>query len=78
MIIGNNRCNKNIVFLDFKIGYQNQTELDLLFSDVPHDLREKLLHKSLVDFTSEEIIRLPTSLIYFLPVSKFNVFIRTF
>lgn len=65
---------KNIVFLDFNIGYQ--TELDLLFNDVPHDLRQKLLLRSLADFTSEEIIKLPTSLIYFLPVSKLNLFIR--
>lgn len=77
MIIGNNTAGiiKNIIFLDFNKGYQ--TELDLLFNDVPHDLRQKLLLRSLADFTSEEIIKLPTSLIYFLPVSKLNVFIRT-
>jgi len=77
LIIGNNTAGiiKNIIFLDFNKGYQ--TELDLLFNDVPHDLRQKLLLRSLADFTSEEIIKLPTSLIYFLPVSKLNVFIRT-
>jgi len=57
------------------IGYQ--TELDLLIKDVPHDLREKLILRSLADLTSEEIIRLPTTLLYFLPVSKYTIFIRT-
>ncbi|XP_060861457.1 uncharacterized protein LOC132938560 [Metopolophium dirhodum] len=52
-------------------GYQ--TELDLLFNDVPHDLRQKLLLRSLADFTSEEIIKLPTSFIYFLPINKLAV-----
>jgi len=67
------RYNKYIIFLGFNIGYQ--TEVDLLFNDVPHDLHEKLLIGSLADFTAEEIINLPTSLIYFLPVSKLNVLI---
>jgi len=58
------------------IGYQ--TELDLLFNDVPHDLRKKLFLRSLADFTSEEIIKLPTTLLYFLPVSKYTIYIRTF
>lgn len=61
--------------MDFNIGYQ--AELDLLLNDVPCDLRQKLLLRSLADFTSEEIIKLPISLIYFLPVSKLNYFIRT-
>uniref|UniRef100_A0A2S2NSI1 Otoancorin n=1 Tax=Schizaphis graminum TaxID=13262 RepID=A0A2S2NSI1_SCHGA len=52
-------------------GYQ--TEVDLLFNDVPHDLHEKLLIGSLADFTAEEIINLPTSLIYFLPINKLAV-----
>ncbi|XP_022161558.1 uncharacterized protein LOC111027479 [Myzus persicae] len=52
-------------------GYQ--TELDLLFNDVPHDLHEKLLLRSLANFTSEEIIKLPTTLIYFLPINKLAV-----
>ncbi|KAF0770310.1 Uncharacterized protein FWK35_00000802 [Aphis craccivora] len=52
-------------------GYQ--TELDFLFNDVPHDLHKKLLIGSLADFTVEEIINLPTSLIYFLPINKLAV-----
>lgn len=52
-------------------GYQ--TELDLLFNDVPHDLHKKLLIGSLADLTAEEIINLPTSLIYFLPINKLAV-----
>lgn len=64
--------------MDFIIGYQ--TELDFLFNDVPHDLHKKLLIGSLADFTVEEIINLPTSLIYFLPVSKLklNVLIKKY
>jgi len=64
--------------LDFNIGYQ--TELDLLFNDFPHDLHKKLLIGSLADLTAEEIINLPTSFIYFLPVSKLklNVLIKKY
>ncbi|XP_025197043.1 uncharacterized protein LOC112595869 [Melanaphis sacchari] len=50
-----------------------QTEIDLLFNDVPHNLHEKLLTGSLADFTVEEITNLPTSLLYFLPINKLAV-----
>lgn len=75
LIIGDNIMKYN-VFFELNIEYQ--TELELLFNDVPYDLHKKLLLGHLVDFTTEEIIKLPTSLLYFLPVSKLNIFIKTF
>lgn len=49
------------------IGYQS--ELHLLFDDVPHELHNKLYFGSIANLTASEIVKLPTNLLYFIPVS---------
>lgn len=49
-----------------------QNELDAIFNNVPLQLGEKLIIGSLADLTADEINKLPTNLLYFLPVIQLN------
>jgi len=55
-----------------------QSELNILFDNIPHEIHKKLLIGSLTNLTIDEISKLPKNLLYILPVSKFNIFLYIF
>lgn len=61
------------IFLFLSEIIEHQIELGAIFKDVPCELVKKLSVGSLANFTIDEIIELPTNLLYFLSVCKFRI-----
>ncbi|VVC44291.1 Hypothetical protein CINCED_3A001515 [Cinara cedri] len=60
-----------LVNCDRLFGYP--ADLNLIFNDCSPELCDKLLIGSLANFSIEDIIKLPTNLIYFLPKNKLDI-----